>query len=528
VLGAQVRRVHDARELKTFALALLLLLIVAIAHALAYDTPFEDAYITYRYAEHFAAGHGLVYNVGDPVDGYSSALWTLLLGAFAWLGAPLPVIAPMLSLLAGLGTIAASADLARRQLGVHTSSLWPLLPAALLVAHGGWAYYASSGMETTLFSCLVTGVVWLVVLPRTTSRLIGAGILMAMAAITRPEGIAYIAFLFAALAFGWPKRDVLFVALTFVLLFVPYFIVHWSYYGYPFPNTYYAKASPSGALFVAGLRRTEAYLTSHGYWAAVAAIVYLLIRRRTERLWYLAAAVVLSSFVTTIMVGGDAFALYRFMLPQVPFGAIAVVLAVQHAAPRLMTPLRRPLAVSGALIWLFLVCVVPHLPVRTFSVRSAKSERQQYLDVQNINANYFVVGEYLRRRWPPKTLLATNAAGIVPYASGLPTLDMLGLNDRHIAHQPIKLGRGVSGHEKYDAAYVLARKPDVILLGLPMLAKRPLRPGEIDMWIGQFLPFLPGDRLLWVSEEFRRDYAPTGVNLEGGHLVFFVRRPNAQ
>ena len=519
---------HDAHELKTFALALLSLLIVAIAHALAYDAPFEDAFITYRYAEHFAAGHGLVYNIGDSVDGYSSALWTLLLGVLAWLGAPPPVIAPILSLLAGLCTIACSADLARRQLGLHARSLWPLLPAALLAAHGGWAYYASSGMEATLFSCLVAGTVLLVALPRTTGRLIGTGILMALAAITRPEGVAYVALLLAALALGWPKRDVQLIALVFALLFVPYFIAHWSYYGYPFPNTYYAKASPSRALFVAGLRQTEAYLTSHGYWVAVVAIGYLLASQRGERFWYLVAAVILSSLVTTIFVGGDAFPFRRFMLPQVPFGAIAVVAAVWRGPARFAPLPRRMLGAGAALMWLALVGAASHLPIRTLCSQNARSERRQYLDVRAINANYFVVGEYLRRQWPPKTLVATNAAGIVPYVSGLPTIDMLGLNDRHIAHLPITLGHGVSGHEKYDAGYVLARKPDVILLGLPMLAKRPLRPGELDVWIGKFLPFLPGDRALWQSEEFRRTYAPTGLNLEGGHLVFFVRRPDAQ
>jgi hypothetical protein len=48
----------------------------------------DDAYITFRYARHLAEGYGLgAWNHnGDHVEGYSSLLWTLLLGAAAWLG----------------------------------------------------------------------------------------------------------------------------------------------------------------------------------------------------------------------------------------------------------------------------------------------------------------------------------------------------------------------------------------------------------------------------------------------------------
>src|SRR5262245_47172735 len=37
----------------------------------------EDAYITFRFAEKLAAGHGLVYNDGERVMGFTSLPWTL-------------------------------------------------------------------------------------------------------------------------------------------------------------------------------------------------------------------------------------------------------------------------------------------------------------------------------------------------------------------------------------------------------------------------------------------------------------------
>jgi len=43
----------------------------------------DDPYITYRYAENWAAGHGPVYNIGEYVEGYSSflAAFVLTIGA---------------------------------------------------------------------------------------------------------------------------------------------------------------------------------------------------------------------------------------------------------------------------------------------------------------------------------------------------------------------------------------------------------------------------------------------------------------
>src|SRR5205085_5794736 len=59
----------------------------------------------------------------------------------------------------------------------------------------------------------------------------------------------------------------------------------------------------------------------------------------------------------------------------------------------------------------------------------------------------------------PGALIAMDDVGAGPYYADRPTLDMLGLNDAHIAHLPGRFG------VKHDTAYVLARRPDLIVLG---------------------------------------------------------------
>ena len=46
----------------------------------------DDAYISFRYARNLADGFGLVWNIGERVEGYTNFLWTLLMVPAFWLG----------------------------------------------------------------------------------------------------------------------------------------------------------------------------------------------------------------------------------------------------------------------------------------------------------------------------------------------------------------------------------------------------------------------------------------------------------
>src|ERR1039458_2076861 len=46
---------------------------------------FDDAMISMRYAWNFSAGHGLVWNAGEYVQGYTNLLMTLFMSVFTYL-----------------------------------------------------------------------------------------------------------------------------------------------------------------------------------------------------------------------------------------------------------------------------------------------------------------------------------------------------------------------------------------------------------------------------------------------------------
>jgi hypothetical protein len=75
----------DTRTDGSFLLVAMLVLALAarVAYVWAHPFLYDDAYITFRYAENIARGNGYVYNVGEPVFGASSPLHVLLLATLA-------------------------------------------------------------------------------------------------------------------------------------------------------------------------------------------------------------------------------------------------------------------------------------------------------------------------------------------------------------------------------------------------------------------------------------------------------------
>ncbi len=59
-----------------------------VAHAIALRWTADDAYLSFRYAEQWVHGHGLVFNPGERVEGYTNFLWTAWCALGMRLGLP--------------------------------------------------------------------------------------------------------------------------------------------------------------------------------------------------------------------------------------------------------------------------------------------------------------------------------------------------------------------------------------------------------------------------------------------------------
>ena len=119
----------------------------------------DDAWITFRYARQWASGNGPYFNPGEHVEGYSNFLLVLLLAPvvrFAGADAALPA-AKVIGLASALLAIVGAGLLARRAAaGARWAGVAGIAAAALVSCSTGFAYHATSGLETSLYACLLT------------------------------------------------------------------------------------------------------------------------------------------------------------------------------------------------------------------------------------------------------------------------------------------------------------------------------------------------------------------------------------
>jgi hypothetical protein len=211
----------------------------AVALGLGFH-PFDDTFITFRYALNLALGSGFVFNAGERVLGTTTPLWALLLAAFRSLGAPIPAVAFGTALIAD----ALSALLIQRLLHHLGFPLRVALGAAVLfLALFDDLTIARSGMEASLFVLLVLAALTVTA----EGRLALAGLAAGLACLARPEGLVLLPILLAAGLAGWRRpagrREALLGALLLALVLGGWALFATSYFGSIVPQSIVAKAS---------------------------------------------------------------------------------------------------------------------------------------------------------------------------------------------------------------------------------------------------------------------------------------------
>ena len=424
----------------------------------------DDAFISFRYAEQLIAGHGLVFNAGEPVEGYTNFLWTLWIAAGLKLGVDPEAWAHLWSGAAFLGSVGLLlwayprvSDRPRSVSGVV------LLPVAALaaVAHDDWTIYATGGLETSLFALLLLGgfLTLLSGLPAGRRAALAGG-LLALATLTRPDGalIALVGGVYT-LVVG-PREDRLRSAAiyggVFCLLWAPHQLWRMAFYGDFFPNTYYAK-SASSAWWSQGLRYLALYLVK--YWPLVVVpVAATLAARRAGVRWGRAvplALAMMSVYVVYIVKVGGGFMFGRLLVPMTPFAVIVLDGTLCRLAQR------HPRAYRPALAVTLLGLVLTPFPVRHQEIRwGIANERAFYGGgaAEKTDAEARILARFFDGL--PVRLAFLGGEARLVFRTRVPTgIECeTGLTDRVIAHQTLAR-RGRIGHEKHaPIEYVIGER----------------------------------------------------------------------
>ncbi|MEM7203541.1 MAG: hypothetical protein AAF628_24975 [Planctomycetota bacterium] len=451
------------RQTAVFAVAATVLWLHA-AHYLPFIA--DDALISLRYAQRLIDGHGLTWTDGSPaVEGYSNLLWVLLNAGLGALGMDLVNACRLLGMLSSLLTVGAVLAAARVP---SSQRVLPALTGTLTVALAGpIAAWSIGGLEQPLVACLLAWgfvhVIALINAPSATWRdALWPSICFALLVLTRPDAPLWVATVAGMLWLcrGPRQRASLRVAATFALLpFATYLgqlAFRLAYYGEWIPNTARVKVAFTSRRLEEGVEYVAVGLSSLLPIAAIALLSALALlwsrERRRPALLLFVPTVAWLAYV--IVIGGDYFAARRHLVPVVVPMAMLAVLGVDAAASRWRS------ATARGLLWATVL-----LLLAVYTSRQLTDAENQRAGVKRWEWDGRTLALALKRGFAPaQPLLAVTAAGCMPFWTGFPAIDMLGLNDHFIArHPPKNFGSGKLGHELGDGAYVLDRNPDLIV-----------------------------------------------------------------
>lgn len=468
----------------------------------------DDAFISFRYARHLVEGHGLTWNPGERVEGYTNFLWVLLLAGGMRLGIDPETFSRGLGIVSGTAVLVLAGWFASRRFGART--VVAFLPPALLASNRSFAAWSTGGLETMFFTLLAFAglIAFLVERERNLRWPIASSLLLAAATLTRPDGALFVLplgvlFLVDVVRGTRSLRTALVWAAPYALIVGAHLAWRHAYYGFWAPNTFYAKVP--GLRWERGLRYLSLFHEDYGVlWLLPLGVLSLALRRDAVP-WLLFGTIALQ-VVYLAAVGGDRFE-FRLLVSVLP----PLYLWLADGTHRLAEIARG--GRFGRLGQVAVACLVGTLLLGMTHAGSMRPEaRAERFEVASVEGVAFygrhrarqgrILRAWIRRGLLPRdVILATGGAGAVPYYTGWTTVDYRGLNDLVVARTPIDRIGQVAHERRAPLSYLRKRRVeifDVARLSLVVrdLPKKYLRPWRYNEFKGKLRVLKIGKRHL--------------------------------
>jgi arabinofuranosyltransferase len=382
VAAPAIDRIQDAARARLARAALFLLFsYVFLANAWLGD----DAYITFRVVWNFVHGYGLTFNPDERVQAYTHPLWMFLVAGAHLITREFLFTVTALSWALGIAAIALLVRWAR-------SVPRAVVLVAWLLTSKAFVDYTASGLEYPL-SYLLLIVFYTRYLdrpfgaPLTDNELRGYVLLASLAFLSRPDAILLYAVPAGEMVLqslrtrGVRSLRPVIVGVAPAVLWLAFATL---YYGFPLPNTYYAKVANGIPRFLMA-RQGLAYLLNSISHDPITLGTIGLSMTIAWRAWGAPrrAAISAAFYVAyTVLIGGDFMSGRFFAMPFLL--ALMTVIAALEAPAALWT--------GGAL--LFYNLLMPIVPVKTTATYDAawpwltqngiKDERGHYHRATNV------------------------------------------------------------------------------------------------------------------------------------------------
>ena len=345
----------------------------------------DDAYITFRVIWNLLHGYGPVFNPGDRVQAYTHPLWMLTMSAAYAVTREFFFTALAVSYGFALAAVIVVGRSARSLAGMALAGGW-------LLSSKAFVDYTSSGLEYPL-SYLLLALFYVKFFrvsdaPLTNRDLGTFGLIAGLAFVNRLDSVAL--YLPALVWLAWRcarRRDerVAPLLLAFATPAAAWLVFATIYYGFPLPNTYYAKVAtgiPKSLLYRQG---TAYVLNSFAHdpitLGTIGALAGVALRASTSL--RLGAAAGLLYVAYAVSVGGD------FMSGR--FFAMPFLVAVTALVAAFRDPRYYPAAAAALVAYNVLIPLVPAKTTAGYdagwawrSQNGIKDERGHYHRITNV------------------------------------------------------------------------------------------------------------------------------------------------
>lgn len=454
----------------------------------------DDANIFKVYAQNFARGSGFVYQEGGPrVEGFSSLLYVLLLSLLLKITGEIDVAGLVLSASVFFSAILITTHIVfflSQKIGKPATTQWAIaLLITWLVANPFFTVWLGlAQMDVglwTLVILLALNWCWQINLyQRKLSQLMQGLVIVILLALTRPEGM----LVGGLLPFSWlikvileslPWRQQQLKSLVSQSYGAIFLIVTWlgtvvgltwfrlTYFGWPLPNTFYAKFSPDFWYRLGeGLAYTWSFIIHLPVLLLVIGLsIYLFIKclkniTQTQNYYQLITLYFLSVLILLpIFNGGDHFAGWRMYQPTWPIFGIMLVAFLLKFPPKWWSDLvsKYSILLVCSVIFILLVISQPYLISQTRL--SLNQFGYEFVIAEQGRATGNLLNSWFEAEKKPVIGVITAGGIALSYQGEI--YDLIGLNETTIAHDG-GLRKGFKNHASINPVLVADKSPELL------------------------------------------------------------------
>lgn len=493
--------------MKGFRQFIVVFLLVSLASFIIYQDykPYlgiDDAYIYFVYAKNIANGHGFVYNIGgEKVEGFTSMLWVLICSffykfftnfRFALVIFNIMVVSFALS---GLVNFIDEYFVKRKFRLISFSSFFLL--AILFSIKGFIDWVILSLLETGLWSSVL--IILIVHLLRLCYKEPGKketvwfSIMLFFLALTRPEGLLWgiVFIVLRSLIFAVKKylsvnicKTSLLPAIIFAATLGGLIIFRLKYFGYPFPNTYYAKVSTDRWYnFKEGLVYFLKFIFVYPVYVipilAILFSLYVIIKNIFKNrkgiigslenfslAQFMICIIVLIALCVPVLIGGDHFSLFRVYQPFAP-ACWLLLFNTEFIREKLFDLHLKNFPATNKTRWLSCLLLLPFFYLINLPKYFINPEKAPYkaslLNDFSFPESYKAASAQLNNFFDfvPRPSIGRIWAGAYAFAYDGPTIDLMGLNNTLMAHAS-KVKVGLKNHAAFNKTAFYKLKPDFV------------------------------------------------------------------